>query len=145
MRLRGGSFFWKIVNKQLKNVKSFRKLKKLPPLIHILALPTQGQKCTIFEVQPINFVIFQMEHPVKIQVGIWWKRMYLKILITRIISKCKRRCNYLLLHVIIYVTLHIILHSTQCTVKHRKLYNSITVLLTNVQRFRRPILYIQLK
>ena len=38
--------------------------KKLPPLKHILALPTWGQKCTVTELQPFQFAIFQMEHPV---------------------------------------------------------------------------------
>ena len=37
---------------------------KLPPLKHILALPTKVQKCTFSELQPFTIVIFQMVHPV---------------------------------------------------------------------------------
>ena len=31
---------------------------KLPPLKHILALPTWGQKCTVFKIQPFTFENF---------------------------------------------------------------------------------------
>ena len=66
MCLRGGRFF------------NFRKFvyifqlfvynfsKNLPPLKHILALPTQGQICIVTELQPLEISTFQMKHPVRI-------------------------------------------------------------------------------
>ena len=38
--------------------------KKLPPLKHILALPIQGQKCIVLEVQPFEITEFDLGHPV---------------------------------------------------------------------------------
>ena len=64
MCLRGSSFFlypkvgW---NFQL-FVYNFQS--KLPSLKHILALPTQGLKCTVSVLQPFSFKNFQSEHPV---------------------------------------------------------------------------------
>ena len=56
MCLRGGRLFWKIVNKQLKNVNKCPKTQKnLPPLKHILALLTWGQICTDSVLQPFTF------------------------------------------------------------------------------------------
>ena len=37
---------------------------KLPPLKHILALPTWGQKCTVSELQAFAIPKFQVKHPV---------------------------------------------------------------------------------
>ena len=37
---------------------------ELPPLKYILSLPPLGQICTISELQPFTFAIFQTEHPV---------------------------------------------------------------------------------
>ena len=42
----------------------FENWKKLPPLKHILALPTWGQTCTVSELQPFEISIFQTKHPV---------------------------------------------------------------------------------
>ena len=42
----------------------FENWKKLPPLKHILALPTWGQICTVSVLQPFEISIFQMKHPV---------------------------------------------------------------------------------
>ena len=38
--------------------------KKLPPLKHMLALPTEGQKCTQTEVQSFEIGNFDLGHPV---------------------------------------------------------------------------------
>ena len=67
---------WKIVSKQLKNVKNFfENSKNLLSLKHILALPTptRGQICTVYELQPSAFEIFQIEHPV-LHFKKFWKR-----------------------------------------------------------------------
>ena len=65
MCLRGGSFFSKIVNKQLKIVNKISKNeKKLTPLKRILALPTLGQKCIVLEVQPFEITDFDLGYPV---------------------------------------------------------------------------------
>ena len=64
MSLRGGSLFGEIVNKQLKNVNKFSKLKKLPPLKRILALPMRGQICIDLELQPFEKGNFDLGHPV---------------------------------------------------------------------------------
>ena len=42
----------------------FENWKNLPPLKHILALPTLGQICTVTELQPFEISTFQMKHPV---------------------------------------------------------------------------------
>ena len=42
----------------------FENRKKLPPLKHILALPTLGQVCIVSEQQPFLSDFFQTEHPV---------------------------------------------------------------------------------
>ena len=38
--------------------------KKPPPLKHILALPTWGQKCLVSEIEQIEKVNFDLGHPV---------------------------------------------------------------------------------
>ena len=52
----------------LKNCKQtaeifFENWKKLPPLKHILALPTWGQKCLISELWPFEIKYFELGHP----------------------------------------------------------------------------------
>ena len=66
MRLRGGSFFQfsKICLHFSAVCLQFFK-KKLPPLKHILALPTWGQKCIVLEVQPFGITDFDLGHPVQ--------------------------------------------------------------------------------
>ena len=44
----------------------FENWKILPPLKHILGLPTLGQICTITELKPFEISTFQMKHPVPI-------------------------------------------------------------------------------
>ena len=70
--------FWKIVNKQLKNVNKFLKIEKnLPPLKYNLALPTLGQICTVTELQSFENSTFQMKHPVA----------------NNFLSYCNKHCN----------------------------------------------------
>ena len=53
---------WKNVNKQLKNLNKFLKIEKeLPLLKPTLALPTQGQICTVSVLQPFFSDFFQIE------------------------------------------------------------------------------------
>ena len=42
----------------------FENWKNLPPLKHILSLPTLGQICTITELHPFEISTFQKKHPV---------------------------------------------------------------------------------
>ena len=49
----------------------FENWKNLPPLKHILALPTLGQICTITELQPFEISTFQMKHLVRIGSRCW--------------------------------------------------------------------------
>ena len=65
MRLRDGSFsqFLKICLHFSAVCLQFFK-KKLPPLKHILALPTWGQKSLISELQPFEKGNFDLGHPV---------------------------------------------------------------------------------
>ena len=64
MCLRGGGFsnFQKFVYIFQLFVYNFSK--KLPPLKHILALPTWGQKCLVSEIEQIEKVNFGLGHPV---------------------------------------------------------------------------------
>ena len=57
MCLRGGGLFEKC--KQI-----FENWKKPPPLKHILALPTWGQKCLVSAIEQIKKVNFDLGHPV---------------------------------------------------------------------------------
>ena len=62
---RGGNlFFFFFFEKQLKIEKKSKKLNKLPLLKCILALPTLGQICIIFVLQPSEIPKFQIKHPV---------------------------------------------------------------------------------
>ena len=47
--------------------KSAETHKKLPPLKHILALPTWGQKCTQTELQSFEIGNFDLGHPVRLR------------------------------------------------------------------------------
>jgi len=50
MHLRGGSFFLKNCKQTAEKCRQiFENWKKLPPLKHILTLPTWGQKCLVSE------------------------------------------------------------------------------------------------
>ena len=62
--------FWKFVYIFQLFVYNFSK-KKLPPLKHILALPTWGQKCLVSEIEQIEKANFDLGHPVAI---LWKKR-----------------------------------------------------------------------
>ena len=63
-----GCSVWKIIKKtSWKMWTDFWKLKNMPPLKHILAILTWDQICTVSEIQPFTFVMFQTEHPVNQQ------------------------------------------------------------------------------
>ena len=48
----------------------FENWKNPPPLKHILALPTWGQKCLVSEIEQIEKVNFDLGHPVFVASGI---------------------------------------------------------------------------
>ena len=54
MCLRGDGFFHEIVTNNWKQI--FVNQNNLPPLKHILALPTMGQICTVSVLQPFTLV-----------------------------------------------------------------------------------------
>ena len=64
MHLRGSVFLKNCKQSAEKCKPIFDIWKNLPPLKHILALPTQGQRSLFIELQPVEKGIFNLGHPV---------------------------------------------------------------------------------